>query len=80
MNLEGRLALYDAAGPFGNPTSDSLRTCVTARTQALLMVIFAPAGYPTPRMEAHVQAATSLMGQYLARPNGAVSTSTRVLP
>src|SRR5262245_33856921 len=25
VNLEGRPALYDAAGPFGNPTSDSAR-------------------------------------------------------
>jgi DNA/RNA-binding domain of Phe-tRNA-synthetase-like protein len=34
VHMEGRLALVDALGPFGNPTSDSARTKVT--------VIFAP--------------------------------------
>ncbi len=80
VNLEGRLALYDAAGPFGNPTSDSLRTCVTPQTRSLFMVIFAPAGYPAARMEAHAQSAASLMQQLLGPPGGAIATSTQVLP
>ena len=29
MNVDGRLTLADARGPFGNPTSDSARTMVT---------------------------------------------------
>lgn len=42
VNLEGRLAVCDAAGAFGNPTSDSDRTKVTAATRHLLFLIFAP--------------------------------------
>jgi DNA/RNA-binding domain of Phe-tRNA-synthetase-like protein len=44
VHLEGRLALTDAAGPFGNPTSDSARTMVTLETTAVLVVVYAPAG------------------------------------
>ncbi len=46
VHLGGRLVLADARGPFGNPTSDSLRTCVTPATTAALIVIFAPAPLP----------------------------------
>ena len=80
VHLEGRLALYDDAGPFGNPTSDSLRTCVTPDARALLMVIFAPAVYAASRMAAHTQAAASLMQEFLAPAGAAVATATQVLP
>ena len=43
VNVDGRLVLADALGPFGNPTSDSARTMVTAAATAILTVIFAPA-------------------------------------
>ena len=43
VHLEGRLALVDALGPFGNPTSDSARTMVTVAARRLLVVVFAPA-------------------------------------
>ena len=33
VNVEGRPVLVDAEGPFGNPTSDSLRTCITLEAQ-----------------------------------------------
>ncbi len=46
VHLGGRLTLADEAGPFGNPTSDSLRTCVTTRTRRALVVIFVPASMP----------------------------------
>lgn len=42
VHVGGRLALVDAAGPFGNPTSDSARTMVTPATRRALMVIFMP--------------------------------------
>ena len=42
VHLEGRLTLADARGPFGNPTSDSLRTAVGANSRDLLFVLFAP--------------------------------------
>ena len=43
VHVAGRLTLADEAGPFGNPTSDSERTMVTASTTRALVVIFAPA-------------------------------------
>ncbi len=42
VHLAGRLTLADTAGPFGNPTSDSARTMITAGTTAALVVIFVP--------------------------------------
>jgi DNA/RNA-binding domain of Phe-tRNA-synthetase-like protein len=46
VNLDGRPVLVDEQGPFGNPTSDSLRTCVTETTRSVWFVLFAPAGEP----------------------------------
>lgn len=43
VHLSGRLVLADQQGPFGNPTSDSVRTMVTAETRNAIVVIFAPA-------------------------------------
>jgi DNA/RNA-binding domain of Phe-tRNA-synthetase-like protein len=43
VHVAGRLTLADAAGPFGNPTSDSARTMVTTATSRALVVIFVPA-------------------------------------
>src|SRR5437762_3345824 len=54
VHLEGRPVLADEDGPFGNPTSDSLRTAMTPATRSLVMVIFAPAAYVRDRLEAHV--------------------------
>ncbi len=42
IHLDGRLTLADDEGPFGNPTSDSLRTSVGEETSHLLFVMFAP--------------------------------------
>lgn len=42
VHVTGRLALVDARGPFGNPTSDSARTMVTVETRTLVLVIYAP--------------------------------------
>jgi DNA/RNA-binding domain of Phe-tRNA-synthetase-like protein len=46
VHIEGRLALADEAGPFGNPTSDSARTMITPETRRALVVIFAPTQIP----------------------------------
>jgi DNA/RNA-binding domain of Phe-tRNA-synthetase-like protein len=43
VHLAGRMTLVDARGPFGNPTSDSLRTMVTPAARRALVVVFAPA-------------------------------------
>jgi DNA/RNA-binding domain of Phe-tRNA-synthetase-like protein len=50
VHLEGRLSLYDARGPFGNPTSDSARTMTSTRTRAVLTVVFAPRTVSRERM------------------------------
>jgi len=42
VHVAGRMTLVDAAGPFGNPTSDSARTMVTTATRRALVVIFVP--------------------------------------
>ena len=42
MNLAGRLLLADDDGPFGAPTSDSMRTSVTSASRGLLVVLFCP--------------------------------------
>jgi DNA/RNA-binding domain of Phe-tRNA-synthetase-like protein len=44
VHLEGRLALVDQHGPFGNPTSDSARTMVTPSARRVMLVVFAPKG------------------------------------
>ena len=42
VHVGGRIALVDATGPFGNPTSDSARTMVTTSTTGVMLVVFAP--------------------------------------
>jgi DNA/RNA-binding domain of Phe-tRNA-synthetase-like protein len=51
INVEGRPALLDTQGPFGNPSSDSLRAAVGPGTTSALVVIFAPAGTGCARLE-----------------------------
>ncbi len=46
VNVEGRLTLADAVGPFGNPTSDSARTMTTPATRDVLVVLYVPASLP----------------------------------
>lgn len=50
VHVEGRLALADDLGPFGNPSSDSARTMVTAATSRLLVVVYAPAAVERGRL------------------------------
>jgi DNA/RNA-binding domain of Phe-tRNA-synthetase-like protein len=42
VHVGDRLTLADRLGPFGNPSSDSLRTMVTPETTRVMAVIFAP--------------------------------------
>ncbi len=65
VNVAGRPVLVDDVGPFGNPTSDSLRTCVTEATGSLFMVIFAPANYAPAALDAHVAFAHDAIGRHL---------------
>lgn len=52
VHVADRITLADAAGPFGNPTSDSARTAVSAATDEVLCVIFAPAETPASTLQA----------------------------
>jgi len=51
VNVSERPVLVDSEGPFGNPTSDSLRTCVTDATRSVWFVLFAPAEEPEATMQ-----------------------------
>jgi DNA/RNA-binding domain of Phe-tRNA-synthetase-like protein len=51
VGAEGRPVLVDSEGPFGNPSSDSLRTSITLATTRCLVVAYAPAGCPTARLD-----------------------------
>jgi DNA/RNA-binding domain of Phe-tRNA-synthetase-like protein len=50
VNVEGRPVLVDAEGPFGNPTSDSLRTSITPETRDALVVAYVPASCDAARL------------------------------
>lgn len=79
VNLEGRPVLVDRQGPFGNPTSDSLRTSVDDSTTALWLVIFAPASLPRDVMEEHVAKAGSAMERHLSPSGMRARSSGQVL-
>lgn len=44
LNLDGLPVLADARGPFGSPTSDSLRTMITPEARRIAAVIFGVTG------------------------------------
>jgi DNA/RNA-binding domain of Phe-tRNA-synthetase-like protein len=66
VNVEGRPTLVDDEGPFGNPTSDSFRTCVDETTTSLWMVIFAPRWFAAATLEAHGTWAAEAMRKHLS--------------
>jgi DNA/RNA-binding domain of Phe-tRNA-synthetase-like protein len=65
VHLEGRPALVDAVGPFGNPTSDSARTRVQAGATHLLFVIFAPRELPAAAAEGALDLTARRAAEYL---------------
>lgn len=79
VHLEGRPVLADEEGPFGNPTSDSARTAIVAETRSILMVVFAPAGYATARLESHVAFARERMERHLGSAAALPQTAGFVL-
>jgi len=64
VHVGGRIALVDAAGPFGNPTSDSARTMVTTATRAGLLVVFAPREVDAARLAQVMDVTSQRMQQY----------------
>jgi DNA/RNA-binding domain of Phe-tRNA-synthetase-like protein len=51
VNVEERLTLADAEGPFGSPTSDSERTRIRSETTHAAAAIFAPADFARAELE-----------------------------
>jgi DNA/RNA-binding domain of Phe-tRNA-synthetase-like protein len=80
VHVAGRIVLADVEGPFGNPTSDSLRTSVDETTAALALVIFAPSSYPADALATHAEDAASTLARHLAPPGAAVTTAVTLLP
>ena len=64
VHVEGRICLVDAAGPFGNPTSDSARTMVTTATTRALLVVFAPCEVAAARVHSVLDATSSRMTEF----------------
>jgi DNA/RNA-binding domain of Phe-tRNA-synthetase-like protein len=68
VHVAGRLTLADAAGAFGNPTSDSARTMVTTATTRALVVIFAPASVAPAHVNRVLDTTRQRVEQYCRAP------------
>ena len=64
VHVAGRITLADAAGSFGNPTSDSARTMVTSATTSALLVVFAPVGASGARLTNVLDATSARMSEF----------------
>src|SRR5215470_13108531 len=64
VHVNGRIALIDAMGPFGNPTSDSARTMVTTGTTRGLLVVFAPREVDVARLTRVIDVTSQRMQEY----------------
>ena len=64
VNLAQRLGLFDQAGPFGSPTSDSERTCVTEQTRRLLAIVMATRAYPLAAMRDNLDFMADLFARH----------------
>ncbi len=76
VHVEARPVLVDAVGPFGNPTSDSLRTCVTLATRDALVVLYAPAALTLANVERVLDATRDTLTRFC----GGHETGRQVLP
>ena len=66
VHVSGRITLADAAGPFGNPTSDSARTMVTPGTTRALVVVFAPREIEPARLSHVLDVTSARMAEFTA--------------
>ena len=64
VNLNGRLGLFDEDGPFGSPTSDSARTCVSPGTSSILAVIMATNSFAPEKMSAAIDVFANLFTEH----------------
>lgn len=74
VNLDARLLLADDDGPFGAPTSDSLRTSITPDARNVAIVLFCPADRSVKSLSTALESAADL----LSRHCGATITTVRV--
>ncbi|HET7294872.1 MAG TPA: phenylalanine--tRNA ligase beta subunit-related protein [Vicinamibacteria bacterium] len=70
VGVEGRPVLVDARGPFGNPTSDSARTCIGLGTTRALVVAYAPATCPDRRLSEVLDATEALLVRWCGGTRG----------
>jgi DNA/RNA-binding domain of Phe-tRNA-synthetase-like protein len=70
VSVEGRPVLVDARGPFGNPTSDSARTCISLATTQALVVLYAPAAIGDRRLGDVLDATESLLTRFCGGARG----------
>ncbi len=64
VNVEGRLTVADAAGPFGNPTSDSARTMTTPDTRDVLVLLYVPTAMPRANGERALALTRERLAEY----------------
>jgi DNA/RNA-binding domain of Phe-tRNA-synthetase-like protein len=74
VHVDGRIALADRLGPFGNPTSDSARTMVTTATTRAMLIVFAPRDVDRQRLEKVLDATSSRMVEFTGCREAARST------
>jgi DNA/RNA-binding domain of Phe-tRNA-synthetase-like protein len=74
VHVDGRIALADRRGPFGNPTSDSARTMVTTATRQAMLVVFAPRDVDRHRLDRVLDATSSRMVEFTGCREAARST------
>jgi DNA/RNA-binding domain of Phe-tRNA-synthetase-like protein len=74
VHVDGRIALVDRLGPFGNPTSDSARTMVTTATTRAMLVVFAPRDVDRQRLDKVLDATSSRMVEFNGCREAARST------
>ena len=75
VHVAGRIALADAAGPFGNPSSDSARTMVTTLTTQAMLVVFAPRGTTERRLAQVLDSTAARMSEFTGALEAARQTS-----
>jgi DNA/RNA-binding domain of Phe-tRNA-synthetase-like protein len=64
VHVDGRIALADRIGPFGNPTSDSARTMITTGTTSALLIVFAPRDVEAWRLDEVLDTSSARMQEY----------------
>jgi DNA/RNA-binding domain of Phe-tRNA-synthetase-like protein len=63
VNVGGRITVADDLGAFGNPTSDSARTMVSAGATELMVIVYAPADVAKAQLERVVEATAERLAQ-----------------